>query len=61
MMMVGHYSVNLGIFLTFFVILVVISFAKDPIRVANQRFVLPIATIMMILAITVCAFPFIQV
>ncbi|KAF7761594.1 hypothetical protein Agabi119p4_9586 [Agaricus bisporus var. burnettii] len=41
-----------GIFLTFFVILVVISFAKDPIRVANQRFVLPIATIMMILAIT---------
>jgi uncharacterized membrane protein len=47
---------TLGIFLTFFIILVAICFAKDSIRIANRKFVLSVATVMMVLAIAVCLY-----
>lgn len=42
-----------GIFFTFFLLLVVISFGEEQIRIANQRFILPVAALMMLLATTV--------
>ncbi|KXN82191.1 hypothetical protein AN958_02936 [Leucoagaricus sp. SymC.cos] len=50
-----------GIFLTFFLLLVVISFGEKDIRIANQRFILPVATLMMALATTHLIIDFVRV
>jgi hypothetical protein len=47
-----------GVFLTFFILLVVISFGEMDIRIANQRFILPVATLMVLLATTVSQIAF---
>jgi hypothetical protein len=44
---------TLGVFLTFFIILVAICFAGDRIRLVNPKFVLSVATVMMVLATVV--------
>lgn len=42
-----------GIFLTLFILLVVMSFVEREIRIANQCFILPVAALMMVLATAV--------
>lgn len=42
-----------GIFLTLFILLVVMSFVEREIRIANQSFILPVAALMMVLATAV--------
>jgi len=44
-----------GVFLSFFILLMVISLGEKDIHFSNQRFILPMATLMLLLATTVSA------
>ncbi|KAF9450590.1 hypothetical protein P691DRAFT_725649, partial [Macrolepiota fuliginosa MF-IS2] len=50
-----------GVFLTCFVLLVAISFSNKDIRVANRRFILPVAALMMVLATAHLVIDFIRI
>lgn len=46
-------TIGAGVFLTLFILLVVISCSEKEVRIAKQQFLLPVATLMMVIATTV--------